>query len=296
MNADLQSMLTADAAAVETYLRSLLRRQSDAPPRIIEAIEYSLLAGGKRLRPALVLAMFRATNGTPARQQTALAAAGAMELIHCFSLVHDDLPAMDDDDLRRGRPTNHKVFGEAMAILAGDAMTTLAFEAIAVDADPAVSPQLALELSRAAGPAGMIGGQVLDIDSERAVLSLDDLQRVHRLKTGALLVASCRMGVISAGGDEPQLAAASAFGRHLGLAFQIVDDILDETATPEQLGKATQKDAARGKNTYPSLLGLTESRAEADRQLTSALDAVTIFGQHAEPLRSIARYVVERQK
>jgi geranylgeranyl diphosphate synthase type II len=257
-------------------------------------MRYSVFAGGKRIRPILCMEAGRAVAGRDVDGIEEVAC--SLELIHTYSLIHDDLPALDNDDLRRGRPTSHKVFGEAMAILAGDAMTTLAFEAIATDADPAVSAQLALELSRAAGPAGMIGGQVLDIDSERAVLSLDDLQRVHRLKTGALLVASCRMGVISAGGDESQLAAASAFGRHLGLAFQIVDDILDETATPEQLGKATQKDAARGKNTYPSLLGLTESRAEADRQLASALDALAPFRDNAASLQAIARYVVERQK
>jgi geranylgeranyl pyrophosphate synthase len=229
-----------------------------------------------------------------------------MELIHTFSLVHDDLPAMDDDDLRRGRPTNHKVYGEAMAILAGDAMVTVAFQILAADADPAVAPKLVAELAGASGPAGMIGGQVLDMAGENQSLSLPELQRVHRMKTGALLTASCRMGAIAAGGErgaarDPSesapdaLAAVTEFGRHLGLAFQIVDDLLDVTSTPEQLGKATHKDAGRGKNTYPGLLGMDASAREAKRQLAVALNALQEFGSAADGLRALARFVVERK-
>ena len=184
------------------YLKELKTRFPDAPPRLLEAMQYSLLAGGKRLRPALVLETARACGAKdPAANRSALAAAAAMELIHTFSLVHDDLPAMDDDDLRRGRPTNHKVFGEAMAILAGDAMVTVAFEVLATDAEPSVASKLIVELASASGPAGMIGGQVLDIDGENQSLSLPELQRVHRMKTGALLTASCRMGAIAALGE-----------------------------------------------------------------------------------------------
>ena len=223
-----------------------------------------------------------------------LAAAAAMELIHTFSLVHDDLPAMDNDDLRRGRPTNHKVYGEAMAILAGDAMTTLAFEVIANDAEPIAVPALVRELAHAAGPAGMIGVQVLDMDGENRALSLTELQRIHRMKTGALLTASCRLGAIAANADEYALAAMTDFGRHLGLAFQIIDDVLDVTSTTEQMGKATNKDASKGKNTYPVLLGLEASRAEAKKQLAAALDSLKPLGPASDRLNTLARFVVER--
>jgi geranylgeranyl diphosphate synthase type II len=241
---------------------------------------------------------FRAIAAEDAVDSSAWASAAAMELIHTFSLVHDDLPAMDDDDLRRGQPTNHKVFGEAMAILAGDSMVTLAFEVIATDADPAMVPQLVRELAIATGVCGMIGGQVLDIDGENQSLALDQLQRIHRMKTGALLTASCRLGAIAAGATSRQLDAMTAFGKHLGLAFQIVDDVLDVTATPEQMGKATNKDAGKGKNTYPALIGLDASRAEAARQLDAAIDAITPLGTaaggRAERLAMLARFVVER--
>jgi geranylgeranyl pyrophosphate synthase len=251
------------------------------------------MAGGKRLRPALVLETARACGVAP-DNRSALAAAGAIELIHTFSLVHDDLPAMDDDDLRRGRPTNHKVFGEAMAILAGDAMVTMAFEVIAVDAEAAVVPSLICELASASGPIGMIGGQVLDIDGENVSLSLDQLRRLHAMKTGALLTCSCRMGAIAAGVGADKLEAVTAYGRHLGLAFQIVDDLLDVTSTPEQMGKATGKDAGKGKNTYPSLMGLEASRREAAEQLAAGLKAVEPLGAGSAGLKALARFVVER--
>jgi geranylgeranyl diphosphate synthase type II len=290
-------ILQSHGDATTGYLKSLRHRYPDAPPRLLESMDYSLLAGGKRLRPALILETAKAcgaVEGTPA-WRSALSAAGAIELIHTFSLVHDDLPAMDDDDLRRGRPTNHKVYGEAMAILAGDAMVTVAFEVIAADAEPAVASQLIVELARATGPAGMIGGQVLDIDGEGQSLSLPELQRVHRMKTGALLTASCRLGAIAAHGSQSNaLESVTAFGRHLGLAFQIVDDVLDVTSTPEQMGKATNKDAGKGKNTYPGLIGLEASQAQAKAELAAALDSVAGFGPQAEGLRALARFVVER--
>ena len=288
-------ILRAHGRTLEHYLRNLLARCTDAPRRLVEAIEYSLLAGGKRLRPTLVLESFLACGGADARRASALAAAAGMELIHTFSLVHDDLPAMDDDDLRRGRPTSHKVFGEAMAILAGDAMMTMAFEVIARDADPAVAPALVAELARAAGPSGMIGGQVLDIAGQNQSLSLDQLQQIHRMKTGALLTASCRLGALAAGADAKRLDAVTRYGQHLGLAFQIIDDVLDVTATPEQLGKATRKDADRGKNTYPALLGIEASRAEGQRQLQAAVDALEPLGEKGQSLAALARFVVERQ-
>jgi geranylgeranyl diphosphate synthase type II len=280
------------------YFTKIRDRHVVAPPRLVESIQYSLLAGGKRLRPTLVLECCDAClngNGNPSRKRaSALASAAAMEFVHTFSLVHDDLPAMDDDDLRRGRPTNHKVYGEAMAILAGDAMVTMAFEILATDAEPAVVATLVKELAIATGPEGMIGGQVLDIDGEDQNLSLPELQRVHRMKTGALLTASCRMGAISAGANETQLNAVTEFGRHLGLAFQIIDDVLDVTSTPEQMGKATNKDAAKGKNTYPVLMGLEASKNEAHHQLTLALASLNEFGPAANGLRHLAKFVVER--
>ena len=287
-------LLKADGQQVSEYLRQYLKSHVGAPPKLLEAIDYSLMAGGKRLRPALVLECARACGAGDSANDSALAAAGAIELIHTFSLVHDDLPAMDDDDLRRGRPTNHKVFGEAMAILAGDAMVTLAFELLATKASHDVSPALIRELASAAGPAGMIGGQVLDMAGENQSLSLDELQRIHRMKTGALLTAACRLGAIAASAGEPALAGVSAYGQHLGIAFQIVDDVLDVTATPEQLGKRTNKDAGKGKNTYPALLGLEESKRAAREHLDAAIGALAAFGPRAERLRTLARFVVER--
>jgi geranylgeranyl diphosphate synthase type II len=290
---DALAILKDCGVATDAYLAEAISRLHDAPPRLVEAISYSLMAGGKRLRPTLILECARACAGK--HNRSTLAAAGAMELIHTFSLVHDDLPAMDDDDLRRGRPTNHKVFGEAMAILAGDAMTTLAFELIASDAQPSLTPLLILELARAAGPIGMIGGQVLDMEGENKPLALEELRRLHRMKTGALLTASCRMGAISVNASEDALGAMTDFGRHLGLAFQIVDDLLDVTSTPEQMGKATGKDAAKGKNTYPALLGIETSRRQAKEQLDAAMTAIRALGPAAENLRELARFVVERQ-
>ncbi|HEX8524843.1 MAG TPA: farnesyl diphosphate synthase [Tepidisphaeraceae bacterium] len=291
-------LLKRHGERVEQYMRELIRRMSSSPAKLSESIEYSLMAGGKRLRPALILETFEACSpalGTQsAGASSALAAAGAMELIHTFSLVHDDLPAMDDDDLRRGRPTNHKVFGEAMAILAGDAMVTMAFDAIATDADPKVALGLIKELATATGPQGMIGGQVLDIEGENQSLKLTQLQQLHRMKTGALLTASCRMGAIAAGVSHEKLNAVSDYGRNLGLAFQIVDDILDVTSTPEQMGKATNKDHGAGKNTYPSLLGLEKSREAAEKALNAGLKALAPFGEEAEGLRALARFIVGR--
>jgi geranylgeranyl diphosphate synthase, type II len=294
-------LLDRSARFVTDYFTKFSARYSAAPPRLLEAIQYSLMAGGKRLRPALVLESAHACADEDGGSQfqpsaSALAAAAAMELIHTFSLVHDDLPAMDDDDLRRGQPTNHKVFGEAMAILAGDAMTTMAFEILAADAEPALAAALVGELARASGPAGMIGGQAIDIDPRNPPKNLAELQHLHRMKTGALLTASCRMGAIAAAAGGEQLAALDSFGRHLGLAFQIVDDILDQTATTQELGKATKKDQAKGKVTYPMLMGLDASRREAGEQLSAALEAIEPFGARAGGLRALAQFVVNRRK
>ena len=314
MPIDVPQMLAAHAAEVRAAFDSVLAEQGDAPPRLIEAIRYSLDAGGKRLRPALVLEVFNATftepsptrpilpkvimppakSVRPAAYAGARAAAVAIELVHTFSLVHDDLPAMDDDDLRRGRPTNHKVYGEAMAILAGDAMTTLAFETIARRAPADRVARLIIELTHAAGPVGMIGGQVLDMAGEGQTLDLAGLQAIHEKKTGALLTAACRLGAIAANASEAKLTAVTSYGQHLGLAFQIVDDILDETATPEQLGKATNKDAGRGKNTYPRLLGLDGAKRAAAEQIAAAVTALEPLGKQGSRLADIARFVTAR--
>ena len=294
---DAVMILKADGQRVSDYFRQFLARHATAPPRLLESIDYSMMAGGKRLRPAMVLETWRACGGLDQSTSapSALAAATAIELIHTFSLVHDDLPAMDNDDLRRGRPTNHKVYGDAMAILAGDAMTTMAFDLIATDAEPAKSAALIRELARASGPEGMIGGQVLDMDGEKQSLTLPQLQQLHRMKTGALLTAACRMGAIAAGADKRTLSAVTDCGRHLGLAFQIVDDVLDVTSSPEQMGKATGKDHAKGKNTYPSLMGLEQSRAEAHTHLKMALQSISLLGEPAKGLIALARFVVERE-
>ena len=290
-------VLKQDADALGGYFGQILHRYGDAPAKLMEAIAYSLLAGGKRLRPSLVLQTHKAcAKGQSEGERTAMAAAAAIELIHTFSLVHDDLPAMDNDDLRRGRPTNHKVFGEAMAILAGDGMVSMAFEVIAADADPRLAPALVRELAAATGPEGMIGGQVLDMEGEHKALTAAELHRLHSKKTGALLTAACRLGGVAAGADEEMLAAITQYGRHLGVAFQIVDDLLDETSTPEQLGKATGKDARKGKNTYPVLLGMDGSRRQAAAELDSALAALSVFGPEAAVLRELARFVGERQR
>jgi geranylgeranyl diphosphate synthase type II len=287
------AILKRHGAATEAYMKKALGRQADAPARLIEAMDYSLMAGGKRLRPTLVLESAIACGGDV--NASALAAAGAIELIHTFSLVHDDLPAMDNDDLRRGRPTNHKVYGEAMAILAGDGMISLAFELIATDAEPTVAAKLIAELAHATGPRGMIGGQVLDMQGEQKSLKLDQLQQLHRMKTGALLVSACRLGALSTNASTTQVSALAEFGRHLGLAFQIVDDLLDVTASAEQMGKATGKDAAKGKNTYPALLGVDETRRQAKAQLDEAIESLRPLGSAADGLRSLAAFVVERQ-
>jgi len=293
---DAIEILHCDSQLVDAYLRQELARRAgqSTPEKLFKAIEYSLFAGGKRLRPALVIESFRACaaprDGERADIDACLPAAGAIELIHTFSLVHDDLPAMDDDDLRRGRPTSHKVFGEAMAILAGDAMMTLAFDLLAD------RPALVRELARAAGPLGMIGGQVHDIEGENQSLDLAALSSLHAMKTGALLRCAARMGAICANASEDTVARLSDFASHLGLAFQIVDDLLDVTSTPSQLGKRTRKDASRGKNTYPALLGIDGAKQQAAEQLSAALAALDPLGSSAANLRTLACFVVERNR
>jgi geranylgeranyl diphosphate synthase type II len=280
-------------ALLQSRMEAIARR---SPARLSEAMRYSLLEGGKRLRPVLCLTfadtVARASNGggEPGND-----AACALECVHTYSLVHDDLPAMDDDDLRRGRPTNHKVFGEALAILAGDALLTDAFTLLATGPvlEQAVRGRLVAELALAAGAGGMVGGQVLDIAEDR-LAALDYLTRLHRMKTGALIKAACRMGAIAGGGDERALQAAEIYGDAVGLAFQIADDILDVTASAQAMGKPTGADAAAGRHTFPAVVGLEAAQALAASQVTKALAAVRELEGADGPLAALARYSVDR--
>ena len=264
-----------------------------SPAKIAEAMRYSWLDGGKRLRPVLCLAFADAVSGSSLSGTVADDAACALEAIHTYSLIHDDLPAMDDDDLRRGRPTNHKVYGEAMAILAGDALLTAAFEVLTNGPELALRVRLCAELAFASGAAGMVGGQVLDIAEDRPA-ELSYLQRLHSLKTGALIKAACRMGALAGGADDPKLAAASEYGDAVGMAFQIADDILDVTASAEAMGKPTGADAAAGRFTFPAVVGLERAKQMADELVERALKAAAfIEGAHG-PLAALARYSVNR--
>jgi geranylgeranyl diphosphate synthase, type II len=287
----LEPWLKARSAQVEVLLAERLGRLEEAPRRLVEAMRYSLLAGGKRLRPVLCLAFAEAVHGgrPPAPAEDA---ACALEFVHTYSLVHDDLPAMDDDDMRRGRPTSHKMYGEAMAILAGDALLTEAFALLASSSEPQRAALVAC-LATAAGAEGMVGGQVLDIAEDRPA-DEQYLTRLHRLKTGALLKASCAMGVLAAGGTADQLKAAERYGEAVGLAFQIADDLLDVTSSPQALGKPSGADAAAGRHTYPAVLGVERSRERASGLVVEALVAARLLEPIPGPLAALARYSVER--
>ncbi len=295
---EIERYLRERAAIVNRALASAVA-ETDAPARrLLEAMRYSLLAGGKRLRPVLALAACEAVGGP---LEAAMGFACAMEMIHTYSLVHDDLPCMDDDDLRRGRPTNHRVYGEAIATLAGDALLTDAFWMLAKPpaASTGVPPSALLatvaELAEAAGSAGMVAGQAIDLLGEGRTLTIEELEYLHRRKTGALFVAAVRGGARLGGASEDQLGALEAYARALGLAFQVIDDILDVEASTEQMGKRTGKDVAHGKNTYPALIGLDKSwelARDLERRARHALDG---FDHRAEPLRALASFAVERR-
>jgi geranylgeranyl diphosphate synthase type II len=292
----LKDYLIERKALIEQALVRILPAEGKDDPVIFQAVRYSLFAGGKRLRPILCLAAAEAIGG---EADALLPVACSLELIHTYSLIHDDLPAMDDDDYRRGRLTSHKVFGEGIAILAGDALLTEAFRLLARrELMPGIAPELLLEvtgeIAEAAGLSGMIGGQVLDIRSEGEPVDMETLQRIHRMKTGALISVSIRAGAILAGASEPELTSLSDYGRQIGLAFQIADDILNVEGNRALLGKETGSDAARGKVTFPALLGIEESRSRAEKLVLGALAALSSFDDRAEPLREIARYVLSR--
>ena len=297
MDFPLSVYLNDRKALVDAALDEALPAEVNYPPVIFQAVRYSLLAGGKRLRPILCLAAAEAVGGD---YRAVLPVACALEMIHTYSLIHDDLPAMDDDDLRRGRPTNHKVFGEALAILAGDALLTEAFAQMsAVDRMPQIPPDRLLravqDIARAAGFWGMVGGQVMDIQSETVTADEETLLYVHTRKTGAMIVASVRAGAMLVGAETVEIEALATYGRHVGLAFQIADDILNVEGDRTALGKGTGSDAVHGKLTFPQLMGLDASRTRMVDLVGQALAAIRGFGPHAEPLRAIARYVAERK-
>jgi len=282
------------AEAVEAALDDLLEPAEGALGRVIDAMRYSALGGGKRLRPYLLIAaadMF----GTP--RDRSLRAGAAVEMIHCYSLIHDDLPAMDDSDMRRGRPSNHKQFDEATAILAGDALLTLAFEALAgheTHPKAEVRAALALELARASGARGMVGGQMLDIEAETKPLDLEAVKHLQALKTGALIRCACISGGLIGEASADDVAALARYAQNLGLAFQIVDDLLDALGDEAALGKPVGQDAQMDKATFVKLLGPDKARGEAERLVSGAEAALDRFGDRADALRDVARFVLER--
>ena len=293
---DLEAYLKDKRVLVDAALERFLPGEDVQPPTVHRAMRYSVLAGGKRLRPILVIAGAEAVGAPPA---TVMPTACALEMIHTYSLIHDDLPAMDDDDYRRGRLTNHKVFGDAVAILAGDALLTLAFKLVADNAalvsDPRVVCDVVAAIAKASGSFGMVGGQVVDIESEGKAITPETLEYIHRHKTAALLRGSLWVGARLGGADAAALAAIDDAGQSLGLAFQIVDDILDVEGSLEALGKTAGSDARKQKATYPALHGLEVSRREARRLIEEAKSRLAVFGDRATPIRALADFVVERK-
>ncbi|XHR27444.1 MAG: polyprenyl synthetase family protein [Chthoniobacteraceae bacterium] len=291
---ELKEYLAGRSAIVDRALDRFLPKATVKPATIHKAMRYSLFAGGKRLRPVLCLAAAEACGG---ELEAALPAACAVECLHTYSLIHDDLPCMDNDDFRRGRPTSHKVYGEGIAVLAGDALLTQAFEVLTASAGSARYPTAALvrELAEAAGSRQLIAGQVADLEGEGKKATLRDLKFIHEAKTAALLTASIRLGGMSANATPKKLEALTGFGKNLGLAFQVIDDILDVTQTSEKLGKSAGKDVAAQKTTYPALLGLEKSRKEARRLTDASLSALKPLGKTADTLRAIGAYLLERE-
>jgi geranylgeranyl diphosphate synthase type II len=297
-------MVARDSSSLEDYSRDVRTRvdralaeytalDSGCPDHLREAIRYSLLAPGKRLRPMLVLMAAEACGGN---REAALPAACAVEMIHAYSLIHDDLPAMDDDDLRRGRPTCHKAFGEGAAILAGDALLTLAFEVVARDIHPpAVAAECCRSLARAAGATELVGGQAADLSQQFSSGGLETLESIHRRKTGALFLVSLRLGALVAGAGAGERAALDEYGSRLGLVFQITDDLLDVRGDAAAMGKRAGKDSQRGKLTFPGILGVEESLRRASLLVAEALAALQPLGSHAERLQALAHYVLERK-
>ncbi|MES0885048.1 polyprenyl synthetase family protein [Roseibium sp. SCP14] len=299
MTFDLKSYLAAQATNVEAALKTILSdvaspQEITRPTRLLDAMRHGALNGGKRLRPILLVECARLIGRS---DEGVVQAACALELIHCYSLVHDDLPAMDDDDLRRGQPTVHRAYDEATAILAGDALLTLAFDIIAEDViheDPAVRLRLSRELSRAAGIGGMAGGQMLDLESEHRERTEAEIRLLQSMKTGALLRYACRAGAILANAADADVERLTRFGEVTGLAFQLADDLLDVEASPEAMGKATGKDAEAGKATLVGLWGVDKTRRELDRLLQEAEELMQPYGDATITLKALAAYIVNR--
>jgi geranylgeranyl diphosphate synthase type II len=291
---DLDKYLDRVGVRVNGALDKLLPRATTEPPTIHKAMRYSLFAGGKRIRPVLCLAACEAVGGKFAM---AIPAACAVECIHTYSLIHDDLPCMDDDDFRRGKPTNHKVFGEGIAVLAGDALLTEAFALLAKSSPPKEYPVRALvkELALAAGSLRLIAGQVQDLENESRRASLDEVKTTHLNKTAALITTSIRLGAMTGGASPQQLKRLTRYGQDLGLAFQVIDDILDATSTKEIMGKSVRADQKNKKSTYPKVLGLDKSRAYAAELIADAHEQLRGFSTKAEPLRAIADFFLTRQ-
>jgi geranylgeranyl diphosphate synthase type II len=294
---NLEEYIGERVATVDAALDNYLPGAERLPASLHQAMRYSLFAGGKRIRPLLMIAACEAVGGEVAN---VLPAACAMEMLHTYSLIHDDLPAMDNDDYRRGRPTNHKVFGEAMAILAGDALLTQAFIVLAAAPDESVGAAERLRvvqiIATAAGSLGMVGGQVVDMESETRSVELPIVEYIHTHKTGALILASLQAGAILGGADSRAFAALTRYGECAGLAFQIADDILDIVGEQSLLGKDVGSDVQRGKATYPALLGLSESRRRAEELRDLAIAALAPLGAEAEPLRALVSFIVDRSR
>ena len=292
---DLQQFLATRTRTVNAALDKFLPSEKTKPATIHKAMRYSLFAGGKRMRPALCLAAAAACGG---READALPLACAVECIHTYSLIHDDLPAMDNDDFRRGKPTNHKVFGDGIAVLAGDALLTQAFEIAAQSRGwPRYTHRdLILEIAKASGSLQLVAGQVADLEGEGRKLSVDELRYIHERKTSALLCCSVRLGGMSANCTAAQLKALTDFGYHVGLAFQVIDDILDVTQTSEQLGKTAGKDTQAQKATYPAIVGLEKSRQIAEQLTAKAFAALKIFKGKAVALEALAEFLLKRDK
>jgi geranylgeranyl diphosphate synthase type II len=291
---NLKAYLKSGQEKIERALDRHLPKESTKPATIHKAMRYSLFAGGKRLRPILCLAAAQTCGG---KIDKALPLACALECIHTYSLVHDDLPSMDNDDFRRGRLTCHKVFGDGIAVLAGDALLTIAFEIVS-RAKPTSRYNMSTllrEVAVAAGSQKLIAGQVADLEAEGKETTRAGLRYIHENKTAAILTTSVRLGAMSANANPKQLAAITRFGRALGLAFQVIDDVLDVTQTSEKLGKSAGKDVAAKKATYPAVIGLDKSRGEAKRLTKQAHDALSIFGTKAEALHALANYLLERE-
>ncbi len=294
---DIKQYLEQKRQDVDRFLESVMPPESAPPANLHKSMRYSLFAGGKRVRPILAIAAYEALGGSA---PSILPLASSLELIHTYSLIHDDLPAMDNDDYRRGKLTNHKVFGEAMAILAGDALLTMAFDLVSrpelVDGlDPRAQVSVIQELAAGSGDVGMVGGQVADIEAEGKDIDLATLEGVHRWKTGKLIRASVRIGGIAGGTGAEQLNRLTAYAEDIGLAFQIADDVLNVTGTREELGKDANTDASRGKKTYPAFFGVDGARKLADERVASAIGHLKGFDRKADPLRELARYITARK-